>query len=62
MPIDTDDLEPTRKKAAPTDLSAMSVAELQQYIATLEVEIERARAAIAAKDAQRSVADALFKR
>ncbi len=62
MPIDADDLEPSKKKPAPKDLTVMSVAELQQYIATLEAEIERARAAIAAKDVQRSAAESLFKR
>lgn len=62
MALDTDDLEPAKKKAPVKDLASLSVAELQNYIATLEAEIERARATIEAKQAHRNAADSLFKR
>ncbi len=65
MALDTDDLEPRpvpAAKAPPKDLGVLSVAELNDYIAGLEAEIERARAAIAAKQAHRSAAESLFKR
>ncbi|MBP2298670.1 DUF1192 domain-containing protein [Azospirillum picis] len=57
-----DDLEPRKAKPAPKDLTVMGVAELQGYIASLEAEIERARAAIAAKEAQKSAAEAFFRK
>ena len=60
--MDIDDLEPRKMPAKPKDLGPMSVAELDAYIATLEAEIERARAAIAGKRSQRGAADAFFKR
>jgi uncharacterized small protein (DUF1192 family) len=52
------------RKPAPVlkDLTPMGVAELESYIGSLEAEIARARAAIAAKEAQRKGAEALFKR
>ena len=42
-------------------LDAMSVEELQERIAMLEVEIARLQAAIAARNKTRNDADALFK-
>ena len=42
-------------------LDPLSVHELEQVIARLETEIERLRAEIARKSAQRNAADALFK-
>lgn len=57
-----DDLEPKTKKPAPVDLSLMSIEELKMRIAEHEAEIERMRQAIAAKESQRSSADALFKK
>jgi len=59
--MDPEDLEPRRPAAAPKNLDAMSVAELEAYIAGLEAEIARARAAIDAKQQHRSSADSLFK-
>ncbi len=43
------------------DLSLLSVFELRERIAALEAEIERLKAAAAAKDTARSAADAIFK-
>lgn len=62
MPIDADDLEPRKPKPALKDLSVLGVAELKEYIAGLEAEIDRAKAAIAGKEAQKSAAEAFFKK
>ena len=60
--MDIEDLEPRKQPAKPRDLTPLSVEELNEYIARLQSEIERARAAIAAKQSQRSAADSFFKR
>ena len=57
-----EDLEPRKAKPAPKDLTVMGVAEIEAYIATLEAEIDRARAANAAKQAQKSAAEAFFRK
>jgi uncharacterized small protein (DUF1192 family) len=56
-----DDL-PRHRKAPLKDLSPMGVAELEDYIAGLEAEIARARAAIEGKKKHRSGVEGLFKR
>ncbi|WP_029008947.1 DUF1192 domain-containing protein [Azospirillum halopraeferens] len=60
--MNLDDLEPRKVKPAPRDLGILSVAELNDYIAELEAEIARARAAIDAKQSHKNAAEALFKR
>ena len=60
--MDEEDLVPRRQAPKPRDLSLLGIAELEEYIAGLEAEIARARAEIAAKQRQRSGAEALFKR
>lgn len=60
--MDIEDLEPRRKPAKPKDLGPFSIEELNDYIAQLQAEIERARAAIAAKQSHRAGADVLFKK
>ena len=60
--IDEEDLVPRNQPRKPKDLTLLGIAELQEYIAALEAEIARARAEIAAKQKQRSGAEALFKR
>ncbi len=60
--MDDEDLAPQRQPQKLKDLSLMGVAELEEYIARLDSEISRARAEIAAKQKQRSGAEALFKR
>ncbi len=62
MAIDPEELEPKKQKPKPRDLEGLGVAELQDYIAELEAEIARARAAIAAKQDHRSGAEAFFKK
>ena len=60
--MDTDDIAPPPKpKPALPDLEKMSVEELHAHIASLEAEILRARAAIAAKQDARGVADSFFR-
>ena len=59
--MDSDDLEPAKKKAAQKDLEVMSIEALSEYIEELEAEISRARAAISLKIAAKSGADSAFK-
>jgi uncharacterized small protein (DUF1192 family) len=60
--MEEQDLLPQRQPPKPKDLTLMGIAELEEYIAGLEGEITRARAEIAAKQKQRTGAEALFKR
>ena len=60
--IDEEELVPRNQPKKPKDLTLMGIAELEEYIAALEAEAARARAEIAAKQKQRSGAEALFKR
>lgn len=60
--IEEEDLIPRRQPPKPKDLSLLGIAELEEYIAALEAEIARARGEIAARQKQRSGAEALFKR
>ena len=53
--------EPRRARPAPRALDAMSVADLETYIAELEAEIARVRGAIRARQDHRSSADRFFK-
>jgi uncharacterized small protein (DUF1192 family) len=57
-----DDDQGRRTTIGPPDLRGWSVAELEAYIARLEVEMARARAEIQSKNAVRSAAEALFKK
>jgi uncharacterized small protein (DUF1192 family) len=50
--------QPPKKK----DLTPLSIAELENYVAAMEEEILRVREAIAAKRKQRGGAESLFKR
>ena len=58
--INPDELEPRQTKAKPLDLQQMSVAELKDYIASLEAEIARAENTIKKKEAHKSGIEALF--
>jgi len=51
-----------RASIGPADLSGWSVAELEAYIARLELEMARARAEIDNKNSVRDAAEALFKK
>lgn len=59
--MDSDDLEPAKKKAAQKNLEEMSIEALGEYIEELEAEISRVRAAIALKVEAKSGADSFFK-
>ena len=59
--MDTDDLDPIKKKPVKKDLTRMSVGDLKEYIADLQSEISRAEAAITAKEKARAGADSFFK-
>ena len=59
--MDTDDLDPIKKKPVKKDLTRMSVGDLKEYIADLKTEITRAEAAIATKDKARAGAASFFK-
>ena len=60
--MDEEDLLPQRQTPKPKELTLLGIAELEAYIAGLDAEIARARAEIAAKQKQRTGAEALFKR
>lgn len=60
--MDPDDLEPRKKVAERRNLEPMSVEELNAYIADLEAEILRVRAAITAKENVRNGAESLFRK
>jgi uncharacterized small protein (DUF1192 family) len=60
--MDPEDLEPRNRKPPPRNLQAMDIEELEDYIAGMKAEIERAEAMIRAKKAVRAGADALFKK
>ncbi|MCC7272806.1 MAG: DUF1192 domain-containing protein [Alphaproteobacteria bacterium] len=60
--MDPEDLAPRKPAATLKLLDPMSIAELEGYIAELEAEILRVRAAIAAKQSQRGAAEAFFRR
>ena len=62
MAMDPDELEPRPPAPAKKNLDVMGIGELDAYIADLEAEIARAKAAIAAKQSVRAGAEALFKR
>ena len=59
--MDIEDLEPQKKKAAPKDLDAMGVEQLEEYLAVLEAEVERVRAKITVKKDYLTGAQAFFK-
>jgi uncharacterized small protein (DUF1192 family) len=62
MAIDLEEFEPRKQPPKPRDLSSWGIAELNEYIANLQAEIERAQAAIKSKQGHRSAADAFFKK
>jgi uncharacterized small protein (DUF1192 family) len=59
--MDADDLEPAKMSARPVSLEAMSIEALHDYIAGLEAEMARARAAIEAKETARDAAASVFR-
>jgi len=61
MAMDTDELEPRKKKPVLKDLTVLSIADLEDYILELNAEAERARAMIVSKKAAAQGAAAFFK-
>ena len=59
--MDTDDLEPPKKKPEVKDLEIMSVEALGEYIAELEAEIKRTRTAISLKKSALGSAEDAFR-
>lgn len=59
--MDTDDLDPIKKKPVKKDLARMSVGDLNEYIDELKAEIARTEAEIAKKQKARAGADSFFK-
>ncbi|MDX2145355.1 MAG: DUF1192 domain-containing protein [Rhodospirillaceae bacterium] len=59
--MDTDDLDPIKKKPVKKDLSRMSVGDLAEYIGELKAEIARAEAEIARKNKAKQGAEGFFK-
>ncbi len=59
--IDDDEPKPRPRRVTPIVLDAFGVAELNDYIAELRGEIERAEAEIRRKQAHRDAAAAFFK-
>ncbi len=59
--MDLDELEPQKKKAAPKDLDAMGVEQLEKYLGEIETEAARVRAKIAEKKDYLAGAQAFFK-
>lgn len=62
MAFDLDELLPTKKVTKPVDLTSLSVGDLQEYIAALEAEIARVKAAIKDKQEVAAAAAAFFKK
>ena len=60
--MDTDELEPIKKKQVLKDLDAFSIEALVEYIEELETEITRARDKIAFKEEAREGAESFFKK
>ncbi len=60
--MDTDDLEPEKKKRLPKNLEVMSIEALGEYIGEMEAEIARVREAITAKQGAQTEADRFFKK
>lgn len=59
--MDTDDLEPITPKKEIKNLEVMSIEALHDYIAEMEVEIQRVRDQIALKEKARLGAESVFK-
>ncbi len=59
--MDIDDTEPQKKKAAPKDLDALGVEQLEEYLAELETEAERVRVKLAEKKDYLAGAQDFFK-
>ncbi len=60
--MDTDDLEPIKKKPVLKDLEVMSIEALRDYIEDMTAEIRRAEDMIAHKEKARAGAESFFRK
>jgi len=60
--MDSDDLEPKKKKPEQKNLEEMSIEALEEYIGDLEAEINRVRDTVADKQDARKGAETFFKK
>jgi uncharacterized small protein (DUF1192 family) len=60
--FEDEDIAAQKQAPKKKDLTPLSIAELEDYIAEMEAEILRVREALAAKRRQRGGAESLFKR
>ena len=58
--VDTDDIEPPKKKEEIKDLEVMSIEALSEYISNLEREIERVQMEISLKTEAKNSAESVF--
>ena len=56
------DLEPRTLRPKPTNLDDLSIDDLREYIAELEIEIDRVQRDIAAKESKHVEAESVFKK
>ena len=62
MAFDLDDLDPRQKKMPPKNLDAMSIEDLDAYVAAMKAEIARVEDKIRAKRSHAAAAASLFKK
>ncbi len=62
MAFDLDDLDPRQKKSPPKNLDAMSIEDLESYIAAMKAEIARVEDKIKAKRSHAAAAASFFKK
>ena len=62
MAFELDDLDPRHKKTSPKNLDAMSVEELDEYVAALKAEIVRVDEKIKSKRSHAAAAATFFKK
>jgi uncharacterized small protein (DUF1192 family) len=62
MAFDLDDLDPRHKKTPPKNLDAMSIEELDEYVAAMKAEIARVEDKIKSKRSHAAAAASFFKK
>jgi uncharacterized small protein (DUF1192 family) len=62
MAFDLDDLDPRQKKTPPRNLDAMSIEDLEGYVAAMKAEIARVEDKIKAKRGHAAAAASFFKK
>jgi len=62
MAFDLDDLDPRNARKKPLNLDDMNIGDLEEYVAAMKAEIDRAEAKIKAKQSHAAAAASFFKR